>query len=119
MRRCCRIGCAFTDGLLGQLGDGTTKSSDLPVPVKGLVQVRKLSVGFGHACAIRSDHALFCWGDDAAGDLGNNSLDESFVPSRVLLVNVTQVAAGERTPVRSSKVAPSSAGVRTAMASWA
>jgi alpha-tubulin suppressor-like RCC1 family protein len=76
------------------LGDKSTKSSSTPVLVQGVKAIKGVSVGFGHACAVRVDGALFCWGDDADGDLGIGSTYVATAPAQVPLSHVEQVAAG-------------------------
>ena len=67
-------------GVDGQLGNGSFSSSATPVAVKdpagtGLLSgIRTLSAGVEHTCAVReSDGAVFCWGDEIDGHLGNGS----------------------------------------------
>jgi alpha-tubulin suppressor-like RCC1 family protein len=43
---------------------------------------------------VRSDGALFCWGDDTDGDLGIDSTYVTTAPAQVPLSHVEQVAAG-------------------------
>jgi hypothetical protein len=50
------------DNPTGQLGDGTFQASLVPVPVKGLTDAVRIGVAFGHACAIKSDGSVVCWG---------------------------------------------------------
>ncbi len=60
----------------GDLGNGTTKDSNIPVevldpagsaPLGGVVAI---SAGQYHACAVTSAGAVLCWGDNAEGELG-------------------------------------------------
>jgi hypothetical protein len=56
----------------GQLGDGTTVASQVPVDVVGLSSgVVALAVGDRHACALLATGAVKCWGDNSTGQLGN------------------------------------------------
>jgi len=42
------------------------------------------SVGWGHSCAIRRDRALFCWGSNDAGQLGQGESRDSYnIPVQV------------------------------------
>jgi alpha-tubulin suppressor-like RCC1 family protein len=89
----------------GQLGNGTTTSSSVPVPVytggaltgKTLAQIVG---GFSHTCALDTTGAVYCWGLDSSGQLGNNSTTQSLVPVAVTTSGVlagktiTQIAAG-------------------------
>ena len=53
----------------GQLGDGTTHSSDVPVAVVGLNgRAVEIVTGDVHTCARMADHSVECWGSvDAVG----------------------------------------------------
>src|SRR6266851_1075825 len=89
----------------GQLGDGTTTSSDVPVAVatrgvlarKTLIQI---SAGTIHACAVDRAGAAYCWGGNASGQLGNPAAGDSAVPVAVATRGVlagktlTQISAG-------------------------
>jgi alpha-tubulin suppressor-like RCC1 family protein len=50
------------EGAQGQLGDGTTTASPIPVAVTGLVGAKGVSVGTDHSCAVLSDGGIVCWG---------------------------------------------------------
>jgi alpha-tubulin suppressor-like RCC1 family protein len=87
------------DNYAGQLGDGTTSSSALPVQVLGLASVVDISAGFNHACARESDGTLWCWGDNKGGQLGDGrsgQLALATSPVRVakLGTDVVEVRAG-------------------------
>jgi alpha-tubulin suppressor-like RCC1 family protein len=89
----------------GQLGNGSTINSSLPVPVytggvlsgKTLIQI---VAGFSHTCALDSSGAAYCWGLNSSGQLGNNSVTQSLVPVAVTTSGVlsgktlTQITAG-------------------------
>lgn len=40
--------------------------------------------GRSHACGLREDHRVVCWGRNSAGQLGDGSADESWPPSPVV-----------------------------------
>jgi alpha-tubulin suppressor-like RCC1 family protein len=81
--------CWGDDGC-GTIGDGDTgncrgtKAVPTPYPTGGAT-TRWLAVATGasHACAIQQDGSLWCWGRDAAGDLGTNDGADHLVPTRV------------------------------------
>lgn len=59
------------DNSLGELGNNMLgTSSSMPVPVSNLTGVTAIAVGGFHACALKSDSTVWCWGDDTADELG-------------------------------------------------
>ena len=70
---------------LGQLGNGSTTNSSVPVQVTGLTSgVTSVSVGYQAACAVTAGGGVVCWGNNAYGQLGNNSGTPSSVPVQVV-----------------------------------
>jgi len=76
---------------LGDLGDGTTTDSDVPVAVLGRGGTGTLSgvkgiVGDGNLsyCGVLSSGRVDCWGYDAFGDLGDGTTTDSDVPVSVV-----------------------------------
>lgn len=72
----------------GQLGNGSTSSSTVPVAVnnKGVLSgktIKSISLGYQSACAVASDNKAYCWGSNNFGGLGNNSTANSSVPVAV------------------------------------
>ena len=51
----------------GQLGDGTTKSSENPVPAATTARFRSVTAGFAHTCGLAIDGRAFCWGASGVG----------------------------------------------------
>jgi alpha-tubulin suppressor-like RCC1 family protein len=83
----------------GQLGDGTTNSSAVPVDVAGLTTgVMAIAVGGEHTCALSSDGGLKCWGWNATGQVGIRTIADRHTPVDVpgLGGAVSAVAAGGR-----------------------
>jgi alpha-tubulin suppressor-like RCC1 family protein len=77
----------------GELGDGTTASSDVPVSVKGLSSVSAVIGGYFYICALLSTSQIDCWGYGSDGELGNGSTNNSDVPVQVQnLSNATNVS---------------------------
>jgi alpha-tubulin suppressor-like RCC1 family protein len=86
----------------GQLGDGRTADSDVPVRVALPVAVRQVSqggsgAGNGQTVAILADGTVWAWGDGTKGQLGDGSTASSDVPVRVrtpAAVTFTKVNSG-------------------------
>jgi hypothetical protein len=96
---------------VGQLGDGTTTDSSIPVAVdttgplagKTLTQI---TAGGLFACAGDTAGAAYCWGDNSSGELG----DDGTAPDRD-----APVLTGPQAPAAVTAVP----GDTTATASWA
>lgn len=68
----------------GQLGDGTTTSSTLPVDVVGLEAGVIALEAFGEtSCAITASRGLVCWGMGTSGQLGHGANASSSRPVAV------------------------------------
>jgi alpha-tubulin suppressor-like RCC1 family protein len=81
----------------GTLGNGQYAGSATPVPASGLgTGVTRVSVGATAACAITAQQRVLCWGQGAAGQLGENYLTGSAdpVPIAGLLTGARTIAAG-------------------------
>jgi alpha-tubulin suppressor-like RCC1 family protein len=80
------------DNSFGQLGNGTTTNSAAPTPVALDLDFAMVSAGGSHTCAITSNSipgsptaggAVYCWGDNTNGQLGNSWTTSSSVPVNV------------------------------------
>jgi alpha-tubulin suppressor-like RCC1 family protein len=79
----------------GELGNGSTVDSPVPVRVEGLSNVLQISAGLRHACALLTSAAVECWGFGTDGQLGNGEAHDSSVPVRVKGISTAiQVSAG-------------------------
>ncbi|MGH3410390.1 MAG: RCC1 domain-containing protein, partial [Streptosporangiaceae bacterium] len=69
----------------GQLGNGTTTSSDKPVGVKlpTGVKVKSIAEGCFHSLALTTTGAVLAWGENSSGQLGTGSTANSDVPVQV------------------------------------
>lgn len=73
----------------GELGNGLNDPSNVPVDVSGLSSgVSAVASGGYHACALMSSGGANCWGQNADGELGNGTYDDSNVPVSVLIMKV-------------------------------
>jgi alpha-tubulin suppressor-like RCC1 family protein len=73
----------------GELGNGTTNSTNLPVQVVGLSNIVAVSGGDGHSSALSSDGTVWKWGLNDIGELGNGTTNgtPNPVPAKILLDN--------------------------------
>ena len=94
-----RNGAAYACGYnpSGQLGDGATNQSSVPVPVTGLGSgVTAVAAGSYHSLAIQNG-AAYDWGYNGDGRIGDGSKDEQsneHVPVSGLGSGVTSLAGG-------------------------
>jgi alpha-tubulin suppressor-like RCC1 family protein len=80
----------------GELGNGTTTQSNVPVQVNGMTGgVTSISAGYYLTCAVQNAHAK-CWGYNYYGEVGNGTTHDRHLPAQVgnLTKNVTGITAG-------------------------
>lgn len=70
------------DNSMGQLGDGSVKSSRTPVTARGVEKAVALVSGDHHSCALLASGETQCWGANIAGELGVPG-EGSRIPVRV------------------------------------
>ena len=68
----------------GQLGDGTTDNSSLPVTVPGISNATGVAAGYQHTCALLSDSTVKCWGYNNQGQLGDGTKQSKLTPEMVI-----------------------------------
>ena len=69
----------------GQLGIGAYGDRSMPSePVVGLGDVVEVAAGYQHTCARRGDGAVYCWGYNLYGQLGDASTTDRRAPVPVL-----------------------------------
>ena len=80
----------------GQLGNGTTNQSSIPVQVSGLSGTfTAVAVGQYHSLALKSDGTVWAWGYNADGEVGNGTTGNKLTPVQVSgLSGVVAIAAG-------------------------
>jgi alpha-tubulin suppressor-like RCC1 family protein len=91
---------AWGSSRLGQLGNGSTLSSLIPVRVKlpRGARVRAISAGSGHSLATTTTGRLYAWGANSGGQVGDGTTINRDIPVKVKLPKgtvVTLTAAGE------------------------
>jgi alpha-tubulin suppressor-like RCC1 family protein len=101
---------AWGENTLGQLGNGTTSNSAVPVAVSGLSGVAAVAAGEEHSLALLSDGTVRAWGANGEGELGDGTSsgpekcgppgrEEACSPNPVGVsglsdINITGIAAG-------------------------
>ena len=81
----------------GQLGNGQTGDSLIPVLVNLSRPALAINAGMAHACALLDNHSLECWGRNNLAQLGDNTLTDRSNPIPTVLpagVEVVQFSAG-------------------------
>jgi alpha-tubulin suppressor-like RCC1 family protein len=105
-------GFCWGDNGRGELGDGSAAGSRVPVPVSSGVLAGKtlaqVSAGFDFTCGVDSAGAVYCWGSNDAGQLGDGE------PGTDSAVPVAVATAG--TPMAGKTIVAVSAGYRFACA---
>jgi len=90
-------------GFEGQLGDGLKKDSLTPVRVLApepagktapLAHVAAITAGSQHTCALLENGKVYCWGSNAAGQLGRVEEPMAARPVFTQFTDVVAVAAG-------------------------
>jgi alpha-tubulin suppressor-like RCC1 family protein len=84
----------------GQLGNGMTGFSGTRIDVIGLAsQVKQVSAGDEHTCALLDTGGVQCWGRNNKGQLGDGTNTDRHTPVNVtgLSSDVLVIAAGRRT----------------------
>jgi alpha-tubulin suppressor-like RCC1 family protein len=86
------VACWGANGV-GQLGNGSTTASSVPVLVRtaagtlgGVVEVH---AGTNHACARRTDGTIWCWGYNFHGELGDGTMSNRSVAAPVTGLTAT------------------------------
>ena len=86
----------------GQLGDGTTRDSAVPVLIPELRDVAQVATGRRHTCALLRNGTIACWGDNSRHQLASGTTENSSRPRIIVgLVQAREiVAAGDGTCAR-------------------
>ncbi|MDJ0805950.1 MAG: hypothetical protein QNJ78_03870 [Gammaproteobacteria bacterium] len=79
----------------GQLGNGSTTYSALPVQVQGLTNIVSVAAGGRHSLALAGNGTVWAWGNNYGGQLGDGTTQRRFIPVQVPdLDGVKAIAAG-------------------------
>ncbi|HTU79552.1 MAG TPA: IPT/TIG domain-containing protein [Solirubrobacteraceae bacterium] len=78
----------------GNLGDGETEDSDVPVEVSGLGEVRALASGWKQSLALTSDGELMGWGENPFGEVGDGTYEQRTAPVHVCAEGLAECPNG-------------------------
>ena len=90
----------------GQLGDGTTTNSNIPICISDIptnplnkVKIKEISAGNSHAVAIDEEGKVYTWGNNWSGQLGDGTTTRSNIPICISdistnLINIKEISAG-------------------------
>jgi alpha-tubulin suppressor-like RCC1 family protein len=90
---------AFGDNFYGQLGNGTNTYSTTPIPVTmpAGVTFKAVTAGAFHSVALDTSGNAWAWGSNGEGELGIGTLDNSAIPTAVVMppgVTFVAISAG-------------------------
>lgn len=86
------------DNVYGQLGNGGGADRNQATPVTGLDSgVVAIALGHEHACALKNDAKVVCWGHNQAGQLGDSSTVDKALPTPIddAFDDYVAISAGE------------------------
>ena len=82
---------------LGQTGDGylSTENRIFATRVHGVTTAIGISAGESHACVLKKDQNVYCWGQNQLFQLGNNLSRIETIPVKVEGISaITQISSG-------------------------
>lgn len=80
----------------GQLGNGSTSESPVPVEVAGVNSAVAVGAGFSHTCAVLADGKVKCWGCYDDGSIGHCLWNGTAIPMDVTgVTEAVAISAGE------------------------
>jgi hypothetical protein len=81
----------------GQIATGspTAAAVTVPTPIAISGSGSQITAGLGHACALRADNSIMCWGANGQGQLGVGDRTDRASATQVSgITNATQISAG-------------------------
>jgi alpha-tubulin suppressor-like RCC1 family protein len=80
----------------GELGNGNTTRSSIPVTVSGITDATAIASAGNHTCVIVTGGTVKCWGLNSRGQLGNGTTTNSPLPVAVQdITGAVAIALGE------------------------
>lgn len=78
-------GFCIGDNSNGQIGDGTTTDRAVYTPLAGGVTGwKRIEVDNNFACGIANSDAMYCWGENTLGTVGDNTTVQRTIPTAVV-----------------------------------
>ena len=107
----------------GELGNNSSVSSSVPVAVNtdGVLAgkvIKQMSAGFSNTCAVDSGYGIYCWGYNSNGQLGNNSTNNSRVPTYVYVPKENTTIAANAVKLRAQYAKKTAATCQAVAAGW-
>jgi alpha-tubulin suppressor-like RCC1 family protein len=78
-----RISSAGSDYRLVARAGSLTEAATEPFDVHAVFKAASVTTGRQHTCALTADGTAYCWGGNAAGQLGTGDTEDRSVPTRV------------------------------------
>lgn len=91
------VSCWGEANPVGRLGDGLTTAPSQPKRVPGITDAVAVTVVIPsierqvHACVVRADGGVFCWGNNGFGQLGDGTREDRLVPTPVVEGNFPSI----------------------------
>jgi alpha-tubulin suppressor-like RCC1 family protein len=79
----------------GEIGDGSsTGNRPTPVAVTSLPTIADIALGAYHTCARTSTGAIYCWGANSGGQLGDGTTTKRTTPVLSMMAGAQRISAG-------------------------
>jgi len=84
------------DNSKGQLGDGTLTNRNNPTEISVGGDIKQITLGTFHTCALLKDDTLKCWGSNEFGQFGDGSKVQVSIPTKIPADgNIKQIEVGK------------------------